>query len=379
MAEIKNSINVAFLLGSLNRGGTETLLADCFFHHKEAGFATIGVYRNKGTILNDFLNSGVQLFQLKPKNFFDLKYLLKLRKIFKTNKINIIHAQQPIDALYGYLATLGLNIKLVLSFHGFDFNYDKMGRAITKFIIRRTDLNIFVSEHQKEYYQKKYKLTKTKLLKRVYNGISFNKLDIQSSTPLAEELGLSQKQYLFGSVGNFVSVRDQYTICRFLYLLNKNNISFHFLFIGAKDDAEPWRYDQCKEYCSEKGLTETVHFLGTRSDVPSILKQLDAFIYSTDHDTFGIAVIEAMASGIPVFVNDWKVMLEISGNGKFAEIYKTKNEKDLLSKFENFLNDPGHYKQRAVTNSELVKEKFSIQKHLSALQSCYSSLLMNGK
>lgn len=60
---------------------------------------------------------------------------------------------------------------------------------------------------------------------------------------------------------------------------------------------------------------DKVHFMGPRSDVPELLASWDAFLYSTDHDTFGIAVVEAIAAGLPTFVNDWEVMkLQITAN-----------------------------------------------------------------
>ena len=96
-------------------------------------------------------------------------------------------------------------------------------------------------------------------------------------------------------------------------------------------------YDECVTYCQQNSLLDKVSFLGSRDDVPTILQQLDAFVYATDHDTFGIGVVEAMAVGIPVFVNDWEVMTEITDNGKFATLYKSKDEKDLLRHFLLFL------------------------------------------
>jgi len=369
-------INVLFLLGSLNRGGTETLIADCFVNHKESGFNILGIYRSGGALEQTFINSGVDLFQLHPQNIFDIRYFFKLRKILKNNKINIIHAQQPLDGLYGFIAKLGLNIKLVLTFHGYDFNAGKLTTIINKLIIGLTDLNIYVSEHQKKYYLKKYKLEDDSGQQVVYNGVAFDKLKAEQGISIIKELKLSSSKYLLGSVGNFVAGRDSLTICKFLNVLNKKHIDFHFLFVGAKDESEPWRYDECVEFCKKNGLENAVHFLGSRSDVPSLLNQLDGFIYATDHDTFGIAVIEAIASEIPVFVNDWNVMLEVTQGGNLAEIYKTKNVEDLYLAFEKYMNNPEKYKQYAKQNAAAVKEKFSIQQHLKNLKTAYSSLLL---
>ncbi len=376
MTESEKQGKVLFLLGSLNRGGTETLLLDCFNNYKDANFEMTGVYRNNGLLQTAFLNSGIPMFLVKPNNIFDIRYFFKLRKILKNNKINIIHAQQPLDGLYGFIAKLGLNIKLVLTFHGYDFNAGKLTNIINKLIIGLTDLNIYVSEHQKKYYLKKYKLEDDSGQQVVYNGVAFNKLKAEQGVSIIKELKLSSPKYLLGSVGNFVPVRDQLTICKFLNILNIKHIDFHFLFIGAKNELEPCWYEECVSFCKEHDLINKVHFIGSRSDVPELLKQLDAFIYSTNHDTFGIAVIEAIASGIPVFVNDWEVMLEVTQNGNFAEIYQTKNAEDLYLSFENYMNNPEKYKRCAKQNASAIKTKFSIQQHLLNLNRAYLSLLI---
>jgi glycosyltransferase involved in cell wall biosynthesis len=375
MVENKKKIKVAFLLGSLNRGGTETLVLDCFRNHNLTDISIIGIYRKEGDLFSDYLNSGVPLYNLRIKHFIDFKIFFKLRKLLKDNNIQLIHSHQPIDAFYAYFATIGLQIKSILTFHGFDFKLNKLAMIINKFVIHRTDLNIFVSDYQKKYYQKKYNLTRFHKQKVVYNGVSFSKLEKVSSTSLYEENSLKQKKYTLGTVGNFVSVRDQLIICKFLHLLNQQNIPFNFFFIGAQDKSEPLKYDECVKFCKEHELRDSVHFLGSRNDVPSILKQLDAFIYATNYDTFGISVIEAIASEVPVFVNDWKVMLEITENGKYAEIYQTKSEEDLMNKFTIFLSNPESYKQKAIVNSYEIKQKFSIQHHLHHLQTIYSTLL----
>jgi len=65
--------------------------------------------------------------------------------------------------------------------------------------------------------------------------------------------------------------------------------------------------------------TALVSFLGLRNDVPVILPQMNAFIYSTEHDTFGIASLGG--NGLPIFrclSTIGAVMQEITGQGKYA-------------------------------------------------------------
>ena len=367
-------MEIAYMLGSLNRGGTEILLLDCFRNADKADFSFIGIFRKDGALSYDFKNTSVPLFKLVPKHRFDIGYLFCLRKLIRKHGITIVHAQQPLDAIYARLACIGTSVKVVLTFHGFNFDAGRIEKLMVRSIITNTNLNIFVSNAQKQEYRQHYHLHENRT-KTVYNGISFDKLNISDSTDIRNELNIQPDTLLMGSVGNFVAVRDQLTLCRFLKLLHDANTDFRFLFIGARNNAEAWRYDECVAFCKEAGLDNKVLFLGSRTDVPSILPRLDAFLYSTDHDTFGIAVIEAMASGIPVFVNDWNVMQEITQQGKYAHLYKTKDEHNLLFQFQKFLADRTAFSIQAKEAAIWAKQQYSIEQHLHNLWEIYNDVV----
>jgi L-malate glycosyltransferase len=377
---------VTYLLGSLNRGGAETLLLDIFRNAAANQLDAIAIYRKSGVLEPDFINSPVQLYELSfQKNIFS--YFFRLRKILQDQNVKCVHAQQPLDALLAWIATPGLSLKIILTLHGYDLHESRLGNMILSFILKRTDTNIYVSNAQREYYQKKYRLDENKQWV-VYNGISFNKFDGAKSASthsmtashimskedlLRDELKLTPDTMLFGTVGNFLPGRDQLTICKFLKLLKKEDIFFHFVFVGKRVENSSDLYDDCVKYCRQNNLLENVSFLGSREDVPDILSQLDAFVYATDHDTFGIGVVEAMAVGIPVFVNDWMVMSEITDNGKYATLYKTKDDQDLLRHFLLFLQDKTDFLTKAANASSFVRQKYSIEKHIDNLMKIYNN------
>ncbi len=363
-----NNMKIAYLLGSLNRGGTETLLLDVFKSAKKASFDFIGIHRKGGLYEKDFYATEQKKFRLAPRFPFDIWYFIRLRKLLKNEQITIVHAQQFLDAIYAKIACLGTKIKVVETFHGYDFGANRFDKLLIKLSIRWCDAVFFVSEAQKRYYVEKYGIKNQQKLSVVYNGVNFEKLGtlVKKSS--------SQNVLKFGMVGNFVRVREQNSIVKFLKLLKDKCVSFEFYFVGSKNAAEPWRYDDCVRFCQENELTECVHFLGSRNDVPQLLAEWDAFVYSTDHDTFGIAVIEAIAAGLPTFVNDWEVMEEVTNHGEWATLYETKNPADLLEKFCNFVNDKNAYFERAYDNAKQVREMYSIEQHINRLYAQYKEI-----
>lgn len=367
-------MKITYLLGSLDRGGTETLLLDVFKNASKNNLIATCLYRKSGELEQSFLNSGLEIFKLAVgKNF--IAYLFKLRQYLLKNNTTIVHAQQPIDAFFAYFACIGTNIKIMLSLHGYDFNETKISKFILKFIIKRSDLNIYVSDTQRRYYVNKYSL-KQETQEVVYNGISFEKFNAtkNDNQNLRNEFLLKPETILIASIGSFNEVRDQLTLCRFANELKIEGVDFKLLLVGKRIDSCSHFYDNCVDYCTKHNLQENVIFTGVRNDVPQILNQVDSFVYATDHDTFGIAVVEAIAVGIPVFVNDWDVMNEITVNGKLANLYKTKDEKDLVRKFMLFLQDKSNYKAKALKSVEIIRNTYNIETHISKLQKIYNSL-----
>ncbi len=368
-------IKVAYLLGSLNRGGTETLLYDLFRRHDAVPYDMICLHRKNGAFQEEYYQTGVPMYQLNPQRGRYLTYIYKLRKRLLTEHVTHVHAQQYLDALYAYLACIGTSIQIVETFHGYDFKAGKLVSCMIKLSMRWVDKVCFVSAAEKRYYLQKYHIRDNSVKYFVvYNGLNLEKLDVVGDLPklptknrsLARDSGCLK----LAMVGNFVSGRSQSSLRQFLLDLHRAGIAYDFYFVGKRNDAEPWRYDDCVRFCEEHDLQE-VHFLGARNDVPGILKQLDAFVYATDHDTFGIAVIEAIATGVPTFVNDWEVMREITQEGTLATLYRTNDMVDLFKHFADFMQHQTAYQKAAQQAAKMVRQKYSIETHINRLYELY--------
>lgn len=364
-------MKVAFLLGSLNRGGAESLVLDTLRKAEDAPFEMILIHRKSGSMQTDFYETGVKCIRCRSKISKPFGCIIELRRILKTECVDVIHTQQRIDAFLACFAIIGTKIKIVDTFHGFDTGYGLWSRFNVKFSSRHSDALAFVSQYEADHYKMKYKIPDEKV-RVVYNGIDFSKMD-DALEP--ENLPNSKKSALrMAMVGSFGPGRDQMTVCKFLKVLNDRNVPFDFYFVGGKNSERPELFENCENYCKENEIGDDVHFVGVRKDVPSILKTMDAFIYSTEHDTFGIAVVEAIASGLPVFVNDWGVMKEISNNGAWATLYETKNVEDLCAKFMDFVKHQLEYKEKAKNNAITVRNEYSIERFADKLWKMYRTL-----
>lgn len=362
-------MKIAYFIGALNRGGAETLILDICRKHKDVPCDFVCIYRHEGNILNEFKQSGVPLIQISKKRGI-LRYLLDVRRILKREQVTIVHSQTGANTFILALALLGTGIKIVTTFHGHLFADAPWWQRMLVYHVSKKI--ICVSEYQKRYYEEKWNLPRENKLEVIYNGIDFTKLDIVQNERVRE---LESERINLAMVGNFIKGRSQYIIVQAIQTLKeKGIINFNFYFIGRRVESEPERYDNCVRYCEENGLNN-VHFLGSRSDVPAILRSIDGFVYSTEHDTFGIAVIEAIASELPIVVNDWPVMIEVCGAGNAGiRYFRTDDIEDASDKIASLLSNIDESKKVAKENAQLVRRKYSIEQHIDNLNKVYQSL-----
>jgi glycosyltransferase involved in cell wall biosynthesis len=357
-------MKVAHLLGNLNRGGAESLVFNIFDSELSKAFSPILIHRKQGALLGDFKNTPHDTIFLKKKG---IKQFIYLRKLLRKRDIDIIHVHQVFDGVLALTSTFNLKTKIVFTVHGHGLNDKWWQRVFRDFVLNMSNKNIFVSHSLKDFYLNSKRIHRSDKNTTLYNGVDIKRFPVVEKSN-SEEVKLSM-------IGNFTSVRDHETIARFLILLERSKINFHFSFIGGWSSSEMQYFEECLKLCEDLVSKKKVSFLGARSDIPKLLSETNLFVYSSNHDTFGIAVVEAIITGTPVFVNDWEVMKEVTNNGEWATLYKSKDEYDLLDKFLDYHQNRTQYNQKAKENAVKAIEVYSIEKHIEKLHAIYCSVV----
>lgn len=365
-------MKVAYFLGALNIGGAEAIVRDICKEHETLPYVPICLYRKEGNLSEAMHQTGAQCLHVQHRNL--LRYIYMLRRTILQEHIDIVHSQTPSNTLLCSLALIETKVKVVTTFHGHSFADSPWWQR--KIVYAKSQRIICVSEYEKQFYEHKWHLPQANKLVVVHNGVDFTKLDSanQRSAASCQLSVISGQRSAINlcMVGNFQGGRSPMVICKALNRLKETQKAqdIQFYFIGKRVEAESWRYEDCVTYCEEHQLNN-VHFLGGRSDVPDLLHQMDGFVYSTEHDTFGIAVVEAMAAGLPVIVNDWAVMKEITKNGQWATLFKTEDVADCANKIEDLLNNIDVRKAEAREIAKQVREEYSIERHIERLDNIY--------
>jgi glycosyltransferase involved in cell wall biosynthesis len=98
-------------------------------------------------------------------------------------------------------------------------------------------------------------------------------------------------------------------------------------------------YDKTRSMISELGLQNSVIMLGWLpfEDIPAIYRGAELFVYPTLHEGFGLPILEAMASGVPVVCSKIEPLIEVAGDAAlFVDPY---DHRDIANGLSSALHD----------------------------------------
>ncbi len=146
-----------------------------------------------------------------------------------------------------------------------------------------------------------------------------------------------------------------------------NNLFFHIA--GGGDLVEYY-----KNMSVEYGVGSHISFLGfvPDSDLKKLYRQCDAFLFPSVHksEAFGIALLEAMAAGLPVLCSDLPGVVSVAGSDNV--FFKTGDCFDLSSKIEYFYMNRDKFKETALKNRQKVFEKYDLNTIMDKIEKIYS-------
>ncbi len=129
-----------------------------------------------------------------------------------------------------------------------------------------------------------------------------------------------------------------------------------------------------RDYVNKHGLNNRVHFLKNVSfnDLPGIYQMADLFLFPSEYEGFGIPVVEALSSGIPVIAAKGSCLEEAGGAGS---IYiNPKDSSALADQIKRVLNDPG-IRQNMINAGLEHLEQFSDDKIAGQLNNLYQNII----
>lgn len=229
---------------------------------------------------------------LKLKAIRDLKRIAASRPF----KFCIAHRFKPI-----YVALLGSDLPVIGVHHAFG-DYQRRSRRLFANVFKRRLALLGVSNAVRDDMRACLPAWPSERIETLYNRIDIAAVQAEqvSREAAREHLGLPQQAWIVGNVGRLHPDKDQATLLRGFAAALPQLPAGSLLAIMGSGRLE----HALKALAAELGVSASVCFLGQVPSGRNYFKAFDVFALSSDHEPFGMVLLEAMAAGVPVICSD---------------------------------------------------------------------------
>ena len=256
----------------------------------------------------DFIRS-----PFKPAN---LKVYHQLRTLMEQESFQLVHCHTPMGGVMARLAAHATHTgPVIYTAHGFHFF--KGAKPVNwlcyypmeRFLSHYTDQQICINYEDYERAKKNFHARYTDYIPGV--GIDPSRIPHLTEEDIKKkkaELGLPLDKLILLSSGELIKRKNHETILKALSQLKElSNVHYLLCGHGALDT-------YLRDLAEQLGISHMVTFAGYREDILKILQTADLFLFPSYQEGLPMALLEAMASGLPVICSDIRGSRDLMGD-----------------------------------------------------------------
>jgi sugar transferase (PEP-CTERM/EpsH1 system associated) len=365
---------ILHLITRLPVGGAEKVLVDVVRRlDPERYESLVCCIQAKGELAAELEKSGVRvvcLDRMRSKRF-DWGAVRDLARLLRAERIALLHSHLYHANLYGRIAAFLAGVPAIATVHNVYARRKFHRKLLNRLLSRASARVIAVSEEIREDLVKHDGIDPKKV-SVVHNGIDVRRVDTVLTREQARaRLGVLDDELLIGCVGRLEEQKGH----RFLLeacatLKNDPGNRLRLLVVGDG------RLRQDLEHrAAALGVGASVSFLGTRHDVPEILRALDIYVMPSLWEGLSIAMLEAMAAALPIVISDVSGTAQALGDNEHGVLVPPGDAAALAEALRSLAREPGRRRALAMSARQRVQERFSIDAMMSQLASIYDDAL----
>jgi glycosyltransferase involved in cell wall biosynthesis len=127
------------------------------------------------------------------------------------------------------------------------------------------------------------------------------------------------------------------------------------------------------------GLTDAVHFLGYRTDIPDVFADLSVLVLNSDTEGVPRVVLEAMALGVPVIASAVGGTPEIVEDGETGILIPARDEAALCSALARTLTDRDAARDRSLRARRFVERECDMRRQVERTEALYGEVVGRGE
>ncbi|MDC3388038.1 N-acetyl-alpha-D-glucosaminyl L-malate synthase BshA [Flavobacteriaceae bacterium] len=312
------------------------------------------------------------LFHYQP---YELALSSKLVDTVKLHGIEVLHVHYAIPHAYAaymakqMLAVEGINIPIVTTLHGTDITLvgsHPFYKSAVTFSINASDVVTSVSESLKNDTLRLFNITNE--INVIPNFIDVKKYENSQTDECQRHLLASTSERIITHVSNFRKVKRIDDVIQVFYRIQKQ-IGSKLVMVGDGPELEP-----AEQLVRKLGIEESVIFLGKSNEVDKILCFSDLFLLPSETESFGLAALEAMASGVPVISSNTGGIPEVNIEGVSGYLADVGDVEKMGFKAIEILQDESVL-ENFKNNAKKVAKQFDIEAIVGDYEALYINVL----
>lgn len=318
-------------------------------------------------------------FERSPFNNKNLQAYKQLVKIMKDENINLVHCHTPMGAVLARLAAKKCGIKDVLyTAHGFHFFKGAPIKnwliyyPVERFLSRYTGTQICINMEDFNN-AKKFKAANVEYIAGVgidTKGIK-EKSDIEDKEKdeLKKELNLKYTDRILITAGEMIERKNQKFLLEVVKKIKEKENSIKLIVCGHG------RLEHfLKAKSKELGIENNVIFTGYRTDIYKILGLAEIFLFSSLQEGLPVAVMEAMAVGLPVVCSNVRGNADLIDNEKGGYVLDKFDSDRWSDSIYSLLMDKNRLKSFGEYNMNRIKEydRSNVEKEMRRIYGRYN-------
>ena len=356
-------LRVVHVVNSLACGGLEQLV--CQLARRRGGDSTqVLCLYERGELSEQLDASGVEVQVAGPGRLGSCELLPRVVRSLRQFQPHIVHCHNLPALTFGGLAAHCLSKPgLVFTKHG--ASRPGRGRAdrLRRWLCRRGEPVAVSREIQKLLSD--WIADERTAAHFVPNGIDFGQFTRQPEHSLRRERGWGN-DFLIIVVARLTPEKDHVTLLQAFKTVSMRIPAARLLIVGDG----PTRQQLLDQMHALK-LKGRVEFLGSRSDIPALLHASNLFVLSSQTEGIPLAVLEAMAAGVPVLATRVGGIPGVIEDDRTGCLVAPRAPGELASAMLRLAGDPIEAARLAAAARRAVMERFALEQTVEAYEDIY--------
>lgn len=370
-----SKIRILQLVNGFSIGGAERKLLELIkFIDREKFDMTICSVGIGGPLKKAFEETGFDVFLFTKKHRFDFTQVIKVAKLMKERKIDIVMSTLFYADIIGTLAALIAKVPYRISWetssHPSESDEDKLRHRLAyRFCMKFVDKIVSVSDGVKQFLIKKRHIDPSKIY-TIHYGADLTKFHSLNGKYKRQELGFRADERIIGTVARLTVQKGHIYLIDAAPEIIKKFPQIKFVFVGD-GPLKATLENKIKNLSLESYFT----FLGVRYDVNEIMNIFDIFMLPSLFEGLPNVILEAMASSRPIIATAVDGTPEAIIDGECGILVPPRDVKALSENAVKLLSNPAFARQLGTKARQRVEQYFSQEQQIAKFHELYQSMI----